>query len=138
MQGVVAGISQNNFVVLGRAGMDLFPDPPGTKTEESETFRAGLGGSSANIAAGVVKLGGKAALVTSVSDDSVGRYCLKQLQNYGVNCTHVKSVGGEFRNSLAVYESRVSDHQSVIYRNGAADFQSVSYTHLTLPTIYSV
>ena len=72
MQGVVAGISQNNFVVLGRAGMDFFPDPPGTKTEESETFRAGLGGSSANIAAGVVKLGGKAALVTSVSDDSVG------------------------------------------------------------------
>ena len=139
MQGVVAGISQNNFVVLGRAGMDFFPDPPGTKTEESETFRAGLGGSSANIAAGVVKLGGKAALVTSVSDDSVGRYCLKQLQNYGVNCTHVKSVGGEFRNSLAVYESRVSDHQSVIYRNGAADFQftisdaeevAVSYTHL--------
>ena len=119
----MAGISQNNFVVLGRAGMDFFPEPPGTKTEESETFRAGLGGSSANIAAGVVKLGGKAALVTSVSDDSVGRYCLKQLQNYGVNCTHVKSVGGEFRNSLAVYESRVSDHQSVIYRNGAADFQ---------------
>ena len=123
MQGVLAGIAQNNFVVLGRAGMDFFPDPPGTKTEESETFRAGLGGSSANIAAGLVKLGGEAALVTSVSDDSVGRYCLKQLQDYGVNCTHVKSVGGEFRNSLAVYESRVNDHQSVIYRNGAADFQ---------------
>jgi len=35
----------------------------------------------------------------------------------------VKAVGGEFRNSLAVYESRVEEHQSVIYRNGAADFQ---------------
>lgn len=31
--------------------------------------------------------------------------------------------GGEYRNSLAVYESRIEDHQSVIYRNGAADFQ---------------
>jgi 5-dehydro-2-deoxygluconokinase len=32
-------------------------------------------------------------------------------------------VGGEFRNSLAVYESRLEGHQSVIYRNGAADFE---------------
>ena len=123
MHRVLAGIIQNNFVVIGRAGIDFFPDPPGTKTEDAETFKAGLGGSSANIATGVVKLGGQAALVTSVSHDSVGRYCVKQLQNYGVNCAHVKSVGGEFRNSLAVYESRVSEHQSVIYRNGAADFQ---------------
>ena len=123
MHRVLAGIVQNNFVVIGRAGMDIFPEPPGTKTEDAETFKAGLGGSSANIATGVVKLGGQAALVTSVSRDSVGRYCVKQLQNYGVNCAHVKSVGGEFRNSLAVYESRVSEHQSVIYRNGAADFQ---------------
>ena len=123
MQRVLAGIAQNNFLVVGRAGMDFFPDPPGVKTEEADTFKAGLGGSSANIAAGVVKLGGQAALVTSVSDDSVGRYCVKQLQNYGVDCVHVKSVGGEFRNSLAVYESRVEEHQSVIYRNGAADFQ---------------
>ena len=80
MQRVLAGIAQNNFLVVGRAGMDFFPDPPGTKTEEADTFKAGLGGSSANIAAGLVKLGGQAALVTSVSDDSVGRYCLRQLQ----------------------------------------------------------
>ena len=32
-------------------------------------------------------------------------------------------MGGEARNSLALYESRVEDHQSVIYRNGAADFE---------------
>ena len=35
----------------------------------------------------------------------------------------MRSVGGEARNSLAVVESRVEDHQSVIYRNGAADFE---------------
>ena len=47
MQNLLAGIAQNNFVVIGRAGMDFFPDPPGTKTEEAEVFTAGLGGSSA-------------------------------------------------------------------------------------------
>lgn len=120
---LLSGIRQNNFLVVGRAGMDFFPDPPGTKTELATAFRSGLGGSAANTAAGICKLGGKASLVTSVSDDSIGRYCLNQLDHYGVGRDNVKSVGGEFRNSLAVYESRVDDHQTVIYRNGAADFQ---------------
>jgi 5-dehydro-2-deoxygluconokinase len=117
------GIRANNFLVIGRVGIDFFPDPPGTKTEDATTMSVGMGGSSANIAAGIVKLGGKAALVTSVSDDSIGRYCRNQLRHYGVEHTHVKSVGGEARNSLAVYESRVDEHQTVIYRNGAADFE---------------
>ena len=86
-------------------------------------FRRELCGSSANIAAGICKLGGSSALVTRVSDDSVGRYCVNLLKAYGVNANHVKPISGEYRNSLAVYESRIEDHQSVIYRNGAADFQ---------------
>lgn len=123
MSTLLEGINANNFVIVGRAGMDFFADPPGTATEDGEVFHAGLGGSSANIAAGICKLGGQAALVTRVSDDSVGRYCINQLARYGVDATHVTPVGGEYRNSLAVYESRIEDHQSVIYRNGAADFQ---------------
>lgn len=123
MNALIEGIKKNNFVIVGRAGMDMFPDPPGTKTEEATHFASALGGSAANTAAGICKLGGRAALVTSVSDDSIGRYCLNQLDRYGVDRTFVKSVGGEARNSLAVYESRVKDHQTVIYRNGAADFQ---------------
>lgn len=120
---VIEGIKGNNFVVIGRAGMDLYPDPPGTATEDAQTMTVALGGSSANIAAGICKLGGRASLVTRVSDDSIGRYCVKQLQTYGVGTEYVTPVGGEFRNSLAVYESRVEGHQSVIYRNGAADFE---------------
>lgn len=120
---VIAGIRKNNFVVVGRAGMDLFPHPAGTKTEEATDFKSDLGGSSANIAAGICKFGGSASLVTCVSDDSVGRFCLNRLDRYGVQREYVRSVGGEYRNSLALYESRVEDHQSVIYRNGAADFQ---------------
>ena len=35
----------------------------------------------------------------------------------------MRKVGGEYRTSLAVYESVVEDFQNVIYRNSAADFQ---------------
>lgn len=118
-----AGIARKNFVILGRAGMDMFAHPPGVKSEHAEVFHADLGGSSANIAAGLCKFDCKASLVTSVSDDAVGRFCINKLKYYGVETKYVRSVGGEFRNSLAVYESRIDNFQNVIYRNGAADFQ---------------
>ncbi len=116
-------IASKNFVIIGRAGMDFYPDPPGTRTETAARFVSCLGGSSANIAVALTRHGCRTALVTSVADDAIGRYCLNQLDHYGVDRTHVRPVGGEARNSLAVIESRVDDHQSVIYRNGAADFQ---------------
>ena len=122
MNDLFEGIRQNNFVVVGRAGIDFFTDA-GVAAEDAERVTVGLGGSSANIAAGICKLGGKASLVTRVSDDSVGSYCVGQLRKYGVETDYVNSVGGEYRNSLAFYESRVEGHRNVIYRNGAADFQ---------------
>lgn len=103
--------------------MDFNADPPGVKIEHAQNFQVSLGGSSANIAASLCRLGLSASLVTRVSDDAIGRYCLNQLDAYGVNRQHVKSIAGEFRNSLAVVESCIDDHQAVIYRNGAADFQ---------------
>ena len=120
---VLDGIAKKNFVVVGRVGMDLSPEPVNTRTKDASSMMVAMGGSSANIAAGLVKFGCKAALVTSVSDDAVGWYCLNQLDHYGVDRTHVKKVTGECRTSLAVYETRIQEHQSVIYRNDAADFQ---------------
>jgi 5-dehydro-2-deoxygluconokinase len=119
---IFEAIKRNNFVVLGRVGMDLFADT-GIAIEDATTFNADMGGSSANIAAGIVKLGGQASLVTRVSDDAVGRFCVGKLKHYGVRVDYVIPEGGEARNSLAVYETRVEGHQSVIYRNGAADFE---------------
>lgn len=120
---VLDGIAKKNFVVIGRVGMDFCPDPPGTATENATAMFVSMGGSSANIAAGLGKFGCKTALVTCVSDDAVGWYCLNQLDHYGVDRTHVRKVTGEARTSLAIYESRVENHQSVMYRNNAADFQ---------------
>ncbi|WP_373503848.1 5-dehydro-2-deoxygluconokinase [Aestuariivirga sp.] len=110
------------FLVLGRAGIDLYADPPGTETEHAARFSAALGGSAANIAVAIVKLGGAASLLTRVSDDSVGRYVTNELRRYGVATDHVHVAGGEARTSLAVVETRAVNCQSVIYRNGAADF----------------
>lgn len=115
-------LTGRNFLVIGRAGMDLYADPVGTRIEEASRFVAHLGGSSANIAVALVRQGCQAALLTRVSDDAVGRFCLSQMDAYGVDRSLVRSEGGEARNSLAVVETRIENCQSVIYRNGAADF----------------
>ena len=114
-------LRQNRFLVLGRAGMDLYADPPGSRTEEAERFTPALGGSAANIAAGIVRLGGAASLITTVSDDAVGQYVRREIARYGIDASHVQCVRGECRTSLAVVETRAEDCQSVIYRNGASD-----------------
>lgn len=122
MTELITGIKANNFVIVGRAGIDFFTDA-GVRAEDAERVSVDLGGSAANIGAGICKLGGQAALVTSVSDDAAGSYCTARLRHYGVDTSYVRPVGGEYRNSLAFYESVLEGHRNVIYRNGAADFQ---------------
>jgi 5-dehydro-2-deoxygluconokinase len=112
-----------SFLVVGRAGLDLYADPPGTEIENAKGFQAALGGSAANIAVAIAQQGGSCSLLTAVSNDAIGRYTTKALAGYGVDTGHVKVVGGEARNSLAVVETRAENCQSVIYRNGAADFE---------------
>lgn len=119
----LAKLGAKPSLIIGRAGMDLYADPPGAQIETATRFSAALGGSSANIAVALTRAGGAAALLTCVSDDAVGRFCLAQLDAYRIDRTHVRRTGGEARNSLAVVESRLENCQSVIYRNGAADFE---------------
>ncbi len=109
----------NRFVVLGRVGMDLYADPPGTRVEQALRFTAALGGSAGNIAVALARQGAGASLLTCVSDDAVGRYCLAELDRYGVDRSAVLAVPA--RNALAVTETCATDCQVAIYRNGAAD-----------------
>ncbi|MEM1131170.1 MAG: 5-dehydro-2-deoxygluconokinase [Pseudomonadota bacterium] len=122
MSGLIEGICKGRFLIVGRVGMDLSAAPPGTRTQDATELMADIGGSAANTAVGLVKLGAESALVTCVSDDAVGRFCVAGLGRYGVDARHVSTVGGERRTSLAIYESRLEDHQTVLYRNHAADF----------------
>lgn len=118
----LARLRLNSFAVLGRVGMDLYADPPGTKVEEARAFTVALGGSAGNIAVALARQGARARLISAVSDDAVGRYCLAELTRYGVDSAEVRVVGGEARNSLAVTETRAEGCQVVLYRNQAADF----------------
>jgi len=123
LNAILDNIQQNNFLIIGRAGIDIYPDPPGTKTENAKKFVTHLGGSSANIAVALTKLGGKCHLLTCVSDDALGRLAVNQLNQYSVDTSLIRYVKGEARISFAVVETTMKDHQSIIYRHSAADLE---------------
>ncbi|MEL6437149.1 MAG: PfkB family carbohydrate kinase [Pseudomonadota bacterium] len=116
-------------IVIGRAGMDLAPEPAGAAIDEATTFSASLGGSAANISVGICRLDGEAALLTCLSHDPVGDYCIRQLESYGVATDLIARTGGETRSSLALSEARVENHRTLIYRNKASDLE-LSTEHL--------
>ena len=61
-------------LVLGRAGMDLYPEPDGCKIEDAVSFSSDMGGSGGNIAVAMAKAGGKVGLISALADDAVGNF----------------------------------------------------------------
>ena len=112
-----------DLTVLGRAGLDLYPEPAGTKTRDAASFRSDLGGSAGNIAVALARLGRKVGLIAPVSADPAGDFVKRVLADEGV--THLTPTGlsDGSRTSLAIAETRAQDCEVVIYRNQAADLQ---------------
>jgi 5-dehydro-2-deoxygluconokinase len=110
-------------IVIGRAGLDLYPEPDGAKIAAAEHFASDLGGSAANIAVALARQGVMAAIVSPLSDDPVGRFVRAALARHGVDTSRCRAIADGHRTSLALAETRAVDCEVVIYRNGAADLQ---------------
>ena len=65
---------QLDAIVLGRAGVDLYARELNTDIQDISGFNKFVGGSAANIAVAVNKLGGKVGFIGCVAKDSFGDY----------------------------------------------------------------
>ena len=115
-----------DVLVLGRAGLDLYPEPVGTKTLEATRFRSDLGGSAGNIAVALARLGQRTGLIAPVSADPVGNFVKRVLAEEGVTHLTPEGLSDGSRTSLALAETRAQDCEVVIYRNQAADLALTS------------
>lgn len=112
-----------DMLVLGRAGLDLYPEPAGTKTRDATQFRSDLGGSAGNIAVALARLGQRVGLIAPVSADPAGDFVRRVLAAHGIAHLTPQGLADGTRTSLAIAETRASDCEVVIYRNQAADLQ---------------
>ena len=110
-----------DVICLGRAGVDLYAHDTDRSFSEVTSFAKYVGGSPANIAAAVAKLGGKVGFIGCVSADGLGRYVCDYLRQIGVDLQGMKTLSGGVRTSLAITEMRAERPEVVIYRNHAAD-----------------
>ncbi len=108
-------------LVVGRAGMDIYPVPDGTRIEDAKEFVNDVGGSSGNIAVSIAKQGHEVMLMAAMSDDGVGRFVTRSLGDYGVDTQHCFVTTGLERTSLAMAETTTDSPDVTIYRNDAAD-----------------
>ncbi len=113
-----------DLILLGRVAVDLNPVDYNCPLDESTTFKRYLGGSPANIAVGLARLGKKCGFFARVSDDQLGTFVTKYFEKEGVDTSHiVRCTGGE-KIGLTFTEIKSPTESSILmYRNMAADLK---------------
>ncbi|MBR9786996.1 MAG: 5-dehydro-2-deoxygluconokinase [Vibrionaceae bacterium] len=108
-------------IVLGRAGVDLYAREPGTDMADISGFNKFVGGSAANIAVAISKLGGKVGFIGCVAGDAFGDYVKGYMSEQGINLKGMMTDDSGSRTSVAFTEMKPSDCTVLIYRNKASD-----------------
>lgn len=111
-----------DIIPIGRVAIDFNPVDVHRTLAESTTFKKYVGGSPANIAVGLARLGKKVGFIGKVSDDRFGDYVTDYFKNEGIDvsnisrCKNGESLGLTFTEILSPTESSI-----LMYRNGVAD-----------------
>ncbi|MBV7540147.1 5-dehydro-2-deoxygluconokinase [Acidovorax sp. sic0104] len=79
-----------DLACLGRLAVDLYAQQFGSALEDARTMAMYLGGSSANLAFGVARLGLRSAMVSRVGDEQMGRFLIQTLQANGCDTSQVQ------------------------------------------------
>jgi 5-dehydro-2-deoxygluconokinase len=110
-----------DLVAIGRVSVDLYGQQIGAALEEVTSFARAVGGCPANVAIGVARLGLRAALITRVGDEPMGRFVREQLTREGLD---VRGVRTDPERLTALVLLSVRDAQSfplIFYRENCAD-----------------
>lgn len=112
-----------DVAILGRIGYDLYSEEPHVPLPQVRRFSRYLGGSSANMAVGLARLGASAGIISCLGGDSLSEFLKAFLESQGVDTARVKTVPG-YLPSLCLTEVSPPDRfPQVFYRHEAVDIQ---------------
>ncbi len=113
-----------DLILLGRVAVDLNPVDYYCPLNESTTFKRYLGGSPANIAVGLARLGKKCGFFARVSDDQLGTFVTDYFDKEGIDTSHIKRCHNGEKIGLTFTEIKSETESSIVmYRNEAADLK---------------
>jgi len=110
-----------DIACLGRAAVDLYGEQIGTPLEGVSTFARYLGGSPANTAVGVSRLGLRSAMITRVGDEQNGRFVRATLAAEGVEVSQVFTDPARLTALVFLAIRDREDFPHLFYRDNCAD-----------------
>jgi 5-dehydro-2-deoxygluconokinase len=111
-----------DVVPIGRAAIDFNPVDINKTLAESTTFKKYVGGSPANIAVGLARLGKSVGFIGKISKDRFGEFIINYFTKEGIDTSQIyeakngESLGLTFTEILSPTESSI-----LMYRNDIAD-----------------
>jgi len=110
-----------DFICLGRAAVDLYGLERGARLEDAQAFAKYLGGSSANVAVGLSRLGLRVAMLTRVGDEHMGRFVRETLAAEGVNVAAVHTDPRRLTGLVLLGIEDAEHFPHIFYRENCAD-----------------
>lgn len=113
-----------DLILVGRIAVDFNPIDYYCPLNESTTFKRYLGGSPANIAVGLARLGKKCGFFARVSDDQFGTFVTDFFHNEGIDTSRIVRCKNGEKIGLTFTEIKSETESSIVmYRNEAADLK---------------
>ncbi len=111
-----------DIIPVGRIAVDFNPTDMNRPLDESEHFNKYLGGSPANIAVGMARLGRRVGFLARVSDDAFGTFVIRYFEREGIDVSRVRRCENGEKLGLTFTEILSPTQSSILmYREGAAD-----------------
>ncbi|MDO4787790.1 MAG: 5-dehydro-2-deoxygluconokinase [Johnsonella sp.] len=111
-----------DLILMGRVAIDFNPIDYFKTLAESQTYKKYVGGSPANIAVGMARLGKKIGFIARVSDDRFGEYVVDYFKKEGIDTSAIAKAKNGEKLGLTFTEILSPDESSILmYRNMAAD-----------------
>ena len=113
-----------DIILTGRVAIDFNPVDYFQTLAQSMTFKKYVGGSPANTAVGLSRLGKKCGFFGKVSNDRFGEYVTEYFQKEGIDTSHITKCMGPEKLGLTFTEILSRDDSNILmYRECIADLQ---------------
>ena len=110
-----------DVVCVGEALVDFLPERAGRRVADVERWTRCTGGSPANVAVGLARLGARSALVGCVGRDEFGDYLRGSLASEGVDVSHLRQTDEGKTGLVFVSLTESGDRSFSFYRHRAAE-----------------
>ena len=110
-----------DLIAMGRAAVDFYGEQIGSRLEDMSSFAKYMGGSAANTAYGLARLGHRTSMLARVGDEHMGRFVRETLAEAGVDVSHLRTDKDRLTGLVVLGVKDRETFPLIFYRENCAD-----------------